>query len=476
MKNEMVSVAPVTKTLGDLFGLMDPRVKDVGFPVNPLPGGMTPTLNPFYQFDENQVRRLLLWIGGVARRNIMVHGPTGSGKSSVIEQVCARLGRECFRVACHGRMEFAELTGQLTVLSDGSTKFVHGPLPRAMLQGGVLLLDEVNFLHPSMVGALNTVLDGGPLLIPESNELIQPHPDFRVAATGNAVDQGDDAALYRGIQRMNLAFMVRFLMLRVDYLGEQEEAIMLNRYFPSLDGVLIEKMVKVANEVRGSFKRGDIEAPISTRTIVDWGSIMMARHSMLTANPESEVRFALQFVLTDGLKAEDSKAIVGVLERRIAGIQLKGHTPAVAQAQPGTHRKPQVRLDLLLNPNRDGNGSVSFWVMALAPGASQGMSGHGTIKPKLSIKKTTVRDSQTLNATMSEKLSASGKLKYSIGSALMVDEDIWEEVLQDTVKAISNALTNGSSSTIYVGTPEAATLIQPVLVQLNCAATVSLLK
>jgi radical SAM protein with 4Fe4S-binding SPASM domain len=217
------------RTLGELFNVRDPKVSAIGFPVNPNPGPLCPEIEPSYEFQEDHVRRLLLWIGGVAGRTLLIHGPTGCGKSSLVEQLCARLGKELYRVPCHAKMEFSELTGQMTLLSDGSTKFVYGALPRAMSNGSVLLLDEINFMPGGVVGALNTVLDGGPLLLSETGELIRPHSDFRICATGNAIDRGDDSSLYKGTQSMNLALMQRFLALKADYLPVLEEAAMLNR-------------------------------------------------------------------------------------------------------------------------------------------------------------------------------------------------------------------------------------------------------
>ncbi len=322
------------RTLAELFALTSANVKNIYFPVNVNPGPLTPTVDPAYQFQQEDIRRMLIWIGGVAGRNLLITGPTGCGKSSLIEQFCARLGRELYRVPCHGKLEFTEITGQLTVLQDGSTKFVHGPLPRAMQTGSVLLLDEMNFIHPSAIGALNTVLDGGPLLIPETGESIVPHDDFRIVATGNAVDHGDDSALYRGTQRMNLALIQRFLTVKADYLSPTDEAAMLHRTVPGIPGNVIGILAQVAADVRASFKLGDIESTVSTRTLVKWAKVLQARLPVLVSNPEDELRFALRFVLTDGLKPEDAKAIEGVLQRYSSGIVVVPPVPDSAANAP----------------------------------------------------------------------------------------------------------------------------------------------
>jgi cobaltochelatase CobS len=115
-----------------------------------------PALDPAYEFRDDLVRALLVWWDGRVSRNYLVQGPTGSGKSSLIEQFCARMGVELYRYACHQRTDFNEMLGQMTVKADGSTEFVLGPLPRAMKEGGVFALDELNFMPPGVVGALNT--------------------------------------------------------------------------------------------------------------------------------------------------------------------------------------------------------------------------------------------------------------------------------------------------------------------------------
>ena len=210
---EMFAVKQVN--MGDLFGLTANGIAQVPITVRVNESPLVPQHESYYGFQEDHVRRLMLWYSGAAGRNLLISGPTGCGKSSLVEQFLSRMGVELYRVACHGKMDFGELTGSTAILPDGSTKFIHGPLPRAMLNGSVLLLDEVNFLSPAMVGALNTVLDGGPLLIPETGELIQPHRDFRVVATGNSVERGDDASHYAGTQRMNLHSKCVFWLSRL---------------------------------------------------------------------------------------------------------------------------------------------------------------------------------------------------------------------------------------------------------------------
>jgi hypothetical protein len=343
---------------------------------------------------------------------------------------------------CHGKLEFGDLTGQLTVLADGSTKFVHGPLPRAMLNGSVLLLDEVNFIPPSVVGALNTVLDGGPLLLSETGELIRPHSDFRICATGNAIDRGDDSSLYKGTQSMNLALMQRFLALKADYLPVLEEAAMLNRAVSGLPAKVVEILAETASDVRAAFKSGDIESTVSTRTLVKWAKVLQARSTVLLDRPEEEMKFALQFVLTDLLKPEDAKAIEGTLYRRTAGLvlcQALQPVPSATDAQADSSTvgasQDQVVLDFLVN-GLDSTKAVSYWAgVKPAPGKT-GSVINGTIYPDLGSRMTNDKDADWFDRQLLAKIRAG----YADHVAILVDPSDARSVALSAARLVELAL------------------------------------
>lgn len=471
-----------TKTLGELFGLTDPKAKFVPFPVRD-PGPLTPKFDAAYQFQQDHIRRLLLWVGGVAGRNLLISGPTGCGKSSLIEQLCARLGHELFRVPCHGKLEFSELVGQLTILENGATKFIHGPLPRAMLTGGILLLDEANFIHPSAIGGLNTVLDGGPLLIPETGELIQPHDGFRIVATGNSVDHGDDATLYKGLHRMNLAFIQRFCVIKADYLDKLDEVAMIHRAIPGLPGKVIEKMVQVAADVRGSFKQGGVESTISTRTLIKWGNVLAKRAAPLLAAPEDELKFALQFVLTDALKPEDAHAIEGVLQRLVSGMKLtQADFPPINAASTVAPMPPKTRakggrkskaaqsvvtttLQFLVNPNRQQGGHATFWVgVDPEPGASVGYTMNGQITP-VPVVRAPVPDKSAdeIDRVAREKMQTRGYVHISKIELPIAEV---QDAVKDAVNALNQAIAAGQTK-VTCETPDGCDIAIAIARQMN---------
>lgn len=318
-----------------------------------------PEIDPAYEFNRDQLKNVLLWLEGDVAKNLLVQGPTGCGKSSLIEQVCARLNIEVWRIACHSKLEFAEMLGSMTLvpgamkaqdgllskagaalksifkgaeggetllewvsrsLSSGVvTRFQDGPAVTAARRGGVLLMDEGNFLPPSTFGAFNTLLDGGSLLVPETGEIVAPHPQMRVAMTGNAVND-DDTTVYRGIQRMSVALMHRFLTMRVDYMPQTQEAQILAKTIPGLSGQLIEAMLTVANETRAAFKGAVIETTISTRIMVRWAKLIHKRKGALGGSKQTEaITEALRFALLDGANPTDARAIQAILEKTIHG-------------------------------------------------------------------------------------------------------------------------------------------------------------
>lgn len=178
----------------------------------------TPPINPDYVFPDT-IRDLVVWFMQPSDP-LYLFGPTGSGKTSLIHQVAARLNYPVFDVTGHGRLEFADLTGHLS-LDQGSMRFDYGPLALAMRYGGLFLLNELDLLDPATATGLNGVLDGLPLCLAENGgEIITPHPMFRFIATANTNGGSDETGLYQGTLRQNLAFMDRFWVCEVPYRPE----------------------------------------------------------------------------------------------------------------------------------------------------------------------------------------------------------------------------------------------------------------
>ena len=168
----------------------------------------------FGEVTANQCVSLSLYGGEI----LAVLGENGSGKTTLIKQHAARPNYPTFEVTGHGRLEFADLCGHIS-LQKGSMVYEYGPLPLAMLlYGGILLINEADLLSPEVAVGLNGVLDGAPLCLPENGgEVISPHEMFRITCTANTNGGGDDTGLYQGAVRQNLALLDRYMAYEVGY-------------------------------------------------------------------------------------------------------------------------------------------------------------------------------------------------------------------------------------------------------------------
>jgi cobaltochelatase CobS len=210
----MITITNTTKLFGiaETFGLpARPELTIEGFADDTHP--MIPRQIE-YLFRPG-MSGLIAFLGDAAGDAFLLTGPTGSGKTSLVCQIAARLNWPVQSVTCHGRMELSDLIGQF-ILRDGNTAWVDGPLAVAMKEGQILILNEIDLMDPSELAGLNDVIEGQPLVIAQNGgDVVRPHPKFRVFATGNSAGAGDATGLYQGILRQNLAFLDRFQVIQV---------------------------------------------------------------------------------------------------------------------------------------------------------------------------------------------------------------------------------------------------------------------
>lgn len=284
------------------------------------PNSFTPELNPEYLYHESS-RDVIVWFMNTSDP-FYLFGPAGSGKTSLIKQLAAKLNYPVFSITGHSRLEFPDMVGHLTV-EKGNMVFQYGPLSLAMKYGGLLLLDEIDLLDPSTAAGLNGILDGEPLCIPENgSEIITPHPLFRFAATANTNGGSDETGLYQGTLRQNLAFMDRFWLCEINYPTPAAEEKLLSTKAKNLPGDLRKKMVEFANEVRKLFMgeskvdfNDTIEVTFSTRTLIRWADLTM-RFQPLANQGIQPVTYALDRAL--GYRAtRETRSFLHELAQRI---------------------------------------------------------------------------------------------------------------------------------------------------------------
>jgi cobaltochelatase CobS len=226
-----------------------------------------PEVDQAYVFRKEHVRVLQFWMTG-SEKNVLLQGETGTGKTTLIEQVAARLNWPVFVLGCHGGLEFQELVGRVTLQPDGSTGWADGPLISAMRFGGIFLLDEMNFLKPEVAGGLNTILQATAYTIPETGECVKAHPDFRIGATGNAIDGGGKSS-YRGTQVSNIALLARFnLGIRIEYMTPADEQKMIEAKAPKIQASIAHFLSELADMARKSYSSGVLKAPLSPRETI----------------------------------------------------------------------------------------------------------------------------------------------------------------------------------------------------------------
>ena len=236
-----------------------------------------PEIDSAYQFDKDTTLAILA--GFSHNRRVMIQGYHGSGKSTHIEQVAARLNWPCVRVNLDSHISRIDLLGKdAIVLQDGKqiTEFREGILPWALQSPTALVFDEYDAGRPDVMFVIQRVLEvEGKLTLLDQNKVIKPHSSFRLFSTANTVGLGDTTGLYHGTQQINQGQMDRWhIVSTLNYLDPELELRVVLAKVPSMDTKLgreeASNMVSVANLSRQGFANGDISTLMSPRTVISW--------------------------------------------------------------------------------------------------------------------------------------------------------------------------------------------------------------
>lgn len=277
-----------------------------------------PKKDPAYRFRKDFIRDVRNFLQNPGGDGLFITGPTGSGKTSGITQMAARLNWPVQQITANARLELADLVGfhALTASAPGevpSMKFQYGPLAIAMREGHILLINEIDLADPAEMAGLNDILEGRPLVIAQNGgEIIHPHPMFRIVVTGNSVGSGDSTGLYQGIMMQNLASMDRYRFIVVDYADPAVEKEILDKAVPKLPLPIKEGVIRIANDVRklfvGNAADGQpLSITMSTRTLVRWCKLTVQFRGAPNA-----LEFALNQALLIRAIPEDREAILRI--------------------------------------------------------------------------------------------------------------------------------------------------------------------
>ncbi len=237
----------------------------------------TPPADPDYLFDRNTTLAILA--GFQFNRRVMVQGYHGTGKSTHIEQVAARLNWPLVRVNLDAHVSRIDLVGKdAIVLKDGKqiTEFRDGILPWAVQNNIALVFDEYDAGRPDVMFVIQRVLEAsGRLTLLDQNRVITPHPAFRLFATTNTIGLGDTSGLYHGTQQINQGQMDRWsIVTTLNYLPHDKEAgIVLAKakaYQNEKGKKTVSNMVRLADLTRSAFINGDLSTVMSPRTVITW--------------------------------------------------------------------------------------------------------------------------------------------------------------------------------------------------------------
>jgi cobaltochelatase CobS len=284
---EQAAAAPMRQlSVRDAFGIDS----DLLVPAFAEGGEHVPEVDPVYRFQRDTTLAILA--GFAHDRRVLVQGRHGTGKSTHIEQVAARLNWPCVRVNLDGQISRLDLVGKdAVVLREGRqvTEFQEGIVPWALQRPMALVFDEYDAGRPDVMFVIQRVLEReGKFTLMDQNRVLSPHPFFRLFATANTVGLGDLNGLYHGSQRLNHAQIDRWnIVAQLNYLPAAEEIAIVQARAPELADdagrALVAKMVAIAALTRNGFAAGDLSTLMSPRTVISWAENLAIFGAVATA-------------------------------------------------------------------------------------------------------------------------------------------------------------------------------------------------
>ena len=312
-----------TVSVRDVFGID----QDLQVPAFSSPSDYVPAIDTDYRFDRDTTLAILA--GFAHNRRVMIQGYHGTGKSTHIEQVAARLNWPCIRVNLDSHISRIDLVGKdAIVLKDGKqvTEFREGILPWALQHPVALVFDEYDAGRPDVMFVIQRILEvEGKLTLLDQNKVIEPHPFFRLFATTNTVGLGDSTGLYHGTQQINQGQMDRWsIVSTLNYLEHDAECqIIAGKVAAFTEGAagerMVSNMVSVADLTRKGFVNGDVSTVMSPRTVLTWAQ---------NAEIFGDVGFAFRVTFLNKCD-ELERAIVAEYYQRCLGEDLGDATAGI---------------------------------------------------------------------------------------------------------------------------------------------------
>lgn len=276
-----------------------------------------PVIDPDYQFRPDLLMALLRSL--TFNKPCWLNGHTGTGKSTAITQVAARLGwpvkvlnldSEISRMELMGRDGLVQVNGSTT------TQFIEGILPQALQGPYILIMDEIDFGRPDVMYAIQRVLEGNGLTLAEDGgRHVAPHPMFRMVATANTKGQGDDTGLYQGARIQSMAFLDRFTIWQtVSYMTDRQLDTLLKAKVKDLGDKERKAVVQYVQEHQVAFTQREVLTPISPRGAISLAEAIVV-YMALMSKPSIAIEWAVKETILNRAPDQDAAVLKGITDR-----------------------------------------------------------------------------------------------------------------------------------------------------------------
>jgi len=280
-----------------------------------------PVIDPSYIFRPEELLRGLYAL--LTNQRAYFYGHTGTGKTTLIEQMAARLLWPFMRVNFDSEITRMDLIGRDTLSTEGGvtvSKFEDGILPQAMSGPYILCCDEVDFVRPDVAYVMQRALEGNGLLLTEDGgRVIEAHSMFRMFATGNTQGQGDEHGMYAGARPQSMAFLDRFTVwCQVDYLAANDRKKLIKAKVPSLTDTQLELVCQYTKEHLEAFKSAKVMQPLSPRGMISLAQAVGMFVSMAEDGSEAAaVKRAFGTTILDRATSTDHAVMRGIVDRLV---------------------------------------------------------------------------------------------------------------------------------------------------------------
>jgi len=313
----------ITRKAKDVFNIKGVAAQSFDFEVPvwewDAPHPHVPAIDRDYQFQGTVLMRILYAL--LTNKRTYLHGHSGTGKTTHVEQVAAHLFWPFMRVNFDSEITRMDLIGRDTLVQESGTtvsKFVDGILPQMMSGPYIGCFDELDFVRPDVAYVMQRMFEGNGLMLTEDGgRIVKPHGMFRMFATGNTVGQGDEFGMYQGARPQSMAMLDRFTVwAHVDYLSERERAKLIETRVPSLAKDMVAKINKYVTEHIEAFKTSKVMQPITPRGYIDLAaSLTMFLQVFPSSKSSKAIEQAVEMTVLDRASVQDRAVLKGIVNR-----------------------------------------------------------------------------------------------------------------------------------------------------------------